>query len=74
MLKSECGQTFKELVQKQRIMVAERLIAGGTSSIADVASEVGYQNMSYFYKIFERECGMLPGAWRQHCLEQAQNR
>ena len=55
-------------------MVAERLIAGGTSSIADVASEVGYQNMSYFYKIFERECGMLPGAWRQRCLEQAQNR
>ena len=74
MLRSECGQTFKELVQKQRIMVAERLIAGGVSSIADVASEVGYQNMSYFYKIFERECGMLPGAWRQHCLEQAQNR
>ncbi len=64
LLKKECGTTFTELVQKQRMAVAKRLIAADALSITDVAAQVGYANMSYFYKVFERECGMLPGQYR----------
>lgn len=65
LLKRECGKTFKELLQEQRIAVAKRLIAADVLSITDAAAQVGYQNMSYFYKVFERSCGMLPGEWRE---------
>lgn len=71
MLKRECGKTFKELLQEQRMAVAKRLIAADVLSITDVAAQVGYQNMSYFYKVFERSCGMLPGEWREEARKGA---
>ncbi len=65
LLKRECGATFKDLVQHQRIEQAKRLLANDTLSVTDVARSVGYSNISFFYKVFERECGMLPGEYRK---------
>ncbi len=65
LLKRECGLTFKEVVQKQRIEEAKRLLANDTLSVTDVARNVGYSNMSFFYKMFKRECGVLPGQYRR---------
>ncbi len=66
LIKRETGSTFKTLVQQQRLSVARRLLAESDRSVTDIARDVGYYNMSFFYRIFEREYGMQPGAWRQH--------
>lgn len=65
MLKRETGRTFKELVHEQRIAVAKRLLAGSDLPVTEVAASVGYSNMSFFYKVFERACGTQPGEWRR---------
>lgn len=65
LLKRECGANFKDLVQRQRIEQAKRLLANETLSVTDVARNVGYSNISFFYKVFERECGVLPGEYRR---------
>lgn len=66
MLKCECGKSFKELLQSQRIAVAKRLLLQDTLSVTSVAHHVGYSNMRFFYEIFSRECGMTPGEYRAH--------
>lgn len=64
LLRRECGSTFKELVQQQRMSAARTLLANDELSVTDVARNVGYSNMSFFYKVFDREFGMSPGDYR----------
>ena len=65
LLKRECGANFRDLVQHQRMEQAKRLLANNRLSVTEVARSVGYSNMSFFYKVFEREYGMLPGEYRR---------
>ncbi len=63
-LKSYTGCTFNELVQTERLTAAERLLLNSDRSVTDIASQVGYQNMSFFYRIFRQKNGCLPGDFR----------
>jgi AraC-like DNA-binding protein len=65
LIKRETGSTFKVLVQQQRMAVARRLLQESDLSVTDVARNVGYANMSFFYRVFEREYGMRPGECRR---------
>ncbi|MGN1390119.1 MAG: AraC family transcriptional regulator [Bulleidia sp.] len=67
LLKRSTGYTFNELVQKERISAAERLLTNSEMTVTEIASMVGYQNMSYFYRIFRNSTGCKPGQYRlQH--------
>ncbi|MCR5228546.1 MAG: AraC family transcriptional regulator [Solobacterium sp.] len=63
-LKNHTGYTFNELVQVERLSAAERLLLNSDRSVTDIASLVGYQNMSFFYRIFKKKNGCLPGDYR----------
>jgi len=63
-LKSHTGHSFNELVQLERLAAAERLLLNSDMSITDIAAFVGYQNMSFFYKIFKNKNGCLPKKYR----------
>lgn len=69
LLKRECGCTFSQLVQRQRVKAAKVLLASSDLPVDAVARQVGYDNLSFFYRIFERECDMAPGAWRARARE-----
>ena len=43
---------------------AARLLDLGTTSVAEVARLVGYNNVTFFYRKFQEEFGCSPGAWR----------
>lgn len=64
LLRRECDSTFKELVQQQRMAAARTLLANDELSVTDVARNVGYSNMTFFYKVFDRQFGMSPGGYR----------
>ena len=63
-IKKSTGSTFKELLQKQRLNEAAVLLAHSDLSIAEVSEAVGYENTSFFHRLFAREMGLSPKAYR----------
>lgn len=60
-LKEELGLTFIAYLNKLRLSEAARLLAEkGEASIAQIAYLVGYNNVSYFNKLFKSEYGCTP--------------
>lgn len=65
-LKSETGQTFTAYLNKLRLTEAARLLLENTeASISEIAYSVGYNNASYFNRVFKREYGCTPVNFRQ---------
>lgn len=70
-LKKYTGQTFIKLVHLQRINVAAEYLTYTSGSIEKIALKVGYENPSYFYKIFKQYFNCSPKDYRQ---KQQENR
>ena len=60
------GSTFSEHVSEQRLHRAWRLLSDPQShlSIAQVAFESGFNDLSYFYRSFRRRFGETPASAR----------
>lgn len=65
MLKKHTGHSFKELLLTKRMTVAAGLIAATDEPVTDIASDVGYHNMSYFYRKFQEIYGTTPARYRK---------
>lgn len=63
-VKVKTGKTFIELMQEKRLSRAEYLLKQSNLTIADIAASVGYNNTSYFHRIFEERFGMSPKKYR----------
>jgi AraC-like DNA-binding protein len=64
LLKDELGMTFNAYLNKLRLAGAARLLSQqGEGNVAEVAYLVGYNNVSYFSKLFKTEYGCTPGAF-----------
>lgn len=63
-IREETGHSFKTVLTQLRISQAKKLLASGTS-VADVASQVGYNSASYFIKVFKSSEGITPDAYRK---------
>lgn len=66
-IRKRTGSTYTELLQKKRLNQAAYLLTTTTISVMDVAMAVGYDNISYFHRIFQKEYNMTP---RKYRLEQ----
>lgn len=64
-LKDELGFTFNAYVNKLRLAEAARqLSATEEINVADIAYAVGYNNVTYFNKLFKNEYGCTPKKFR----------
>ena len=63
-IKKKTGSTFKELLVEKRLRQAQYLLANTSLPVSDVARTVGYENTSYFHRIFLEASGMSPRTWR----------
>ena len=63
-IKKRTGKTYTELVQAKRISQAAYLLTTTTQSVMDIAMAVGYDNISYFHRIFQKRYGMTPRKYR----------
>lgn len=63
-IKRRTGNTFTELLQQKRLSQTEYLLTNSNMKIFDIAASVGYNNMSYFHRIFEEKFGMSPKKYR----------
>lgn len=68
--KKHYGTTFHEFVWKRRMQEAARLLHNPHMPIADIACIVGFDDPSYFTRVFKRVMGCSPVAYlRTHCGE-----
>lgn len=58
------GSTYTDLVQKKRLNQACFLLRSTALSVTDISMAVGYDNFSYFHRIFKKELGISPRAYR----------
>ncbi len=64
-LKKTTGKSFIEYIQQQRILAAEQALKNTDMPVNFIAQQVGYQNVSYFYRTFERFHGCTPLEYRK---------
>lgn len=67
-IKRRTGYTYTELVQKKRLNQAAYLLATTTMNVLDIGLAVGYDNTSYFHRIFQKQFGMTPRQYRVTAL------
>ena len=58
------GRTYTELVQEKRLAQAAFLLCTTDRSVEDIAISVGYENNSYFYRLFRSAYGLSPRNFR----------
>lgn len=59
LFKKETGESFSNYVLSRRMERAKELLAAG-AKVYDAASSVGYQDVSYFAKVFRKYFGVAP--------------
>ncbi|QIZ07561.1 AraC family transcriptional regulator [Priestia megaterium] len=64
-IKKATSHTFKELLQERRLVKAKELLEGTDMAIASIVEQVGYDNISYFYRIFKGKYGLTPKDYRR---------
>lgn len=65
LIKKQTGQTYLELLQQKRFSKAVQLLTTTGLSISEIILAVGYENTSYFYRVFRKIYGMSPHQYRE---------
>ncbi len=68
-IKRRTGRTYTDLLQEKRINLAAYLLTSTELPVTDISADVGYNNFSYFYKIFKKEFGMTPKEYRKQAIQ-----
>lgn len=71
-LKKSTGLTFIKLVHLQRINVAAEYLTYTEAPIEKISFKVGYENPSYFYKVFRKILSVSPDSYRKKARSNAQ--
>jgi AraC family transcriptional regulator, melibiose operon regulatory protein len=65
-LKKATGKSFKELLQNQRLNKAALYLSNSDLPIPEIAEEVGYSSVSFFYKKFNEVFDQTPKEYREN--------
>ena len=68
LFKKELGMTVVDYLTKVRIEEAKRLLQNDRMSIIEIALEVGYEDQSYFSKVFKKSEHTTPMVYRKKNL------
>lgn len=68
LLKQETGKTALELIHIYLISEAKNLLTEGEKNIAEISYELGFENPTYFSRLFKRETGLTPINFRTQFL------
>ncbi|MFN4081162.1 MAG: helix-turn-helix domain-containing protein [Saprospiraceae bacterium] len=63
--KIELGATPLDFIQQERIFLAKKLLSHPERSVSDVAYACGFNNVSYFIKVFKRFARCTPASYRR---------
>jgi AraC-like DNA-binding protein len=63
-IKRRTGKNYTDLVQDKRLSQAAWLLRNTDKKVDDIAMAVGYENISYFHRLFARRYGQSPKQYR----------
>lgn len=63
--RSNTGLSAKQLIDERVVLEAKRLLSHGDEPVADVASQLGFDDPSNFSSYFQRHTGETPGVFRR---------
>lgn len=72
-IKRKTGKTFTELLQQKRLSQAAFLLKNTDINVADISVKTGYDNISYFHRIFKEKFGVTPHKYRVQIRTQNQS-
>jgi AraC-like DNA-binding protein len=61
----ELGMGVSTYVRERRLKKAKELLKTTNDSISDIALSVGFSDYNYFTRVFKKQFGMSPYAYRQ---------
>ena len=64
-IKRKTGKTYTQLVQDKRLAQAAYLLKNTDRNVSDISLAVGYENISYFHRLFAGAYGCSPKEYRQ---------
>ena len=67
-LKQETGKTALELIHLFVISEAKNLLVAGDKSISEIAYHLGFENPSYFSRLFKKEIGFSPKDFKNQSM------
>ncbi len=63
-IRRQAGKTFTELLQDKRMSQAAYLLKTTTMKVNEIGETVGYENISYFHRTFQKYYGISPNKYR----------
>ena len=64
LIRQKTGRNYTELVQEKRLSQAAWLLRNTERNVDEIARAVGYENMTYFHRLFRDRYGQSPRAYR----------
>lgn len=68
-VKATTGRNVSSLIQHEVMLEAKRLLYHSTCSVKEIAHELGYDDHTYFSRLFKKTVGVTPGDFRRHYRE-----
>lgn len=65
-VKKHFGITLSEYINNLRINYAANLLLNTNKPVLDICFECGFQNLSWFYSVFEKKFGISPGEFKRN--------
>ncbi len=63
-IQRKTGRSYTELVQEKRLSQAAWMLRNTRERVEDIARAMGYENISYFHRIFRERFGLTPKKYR----------
>lgn len=73
LLSRESGRSFTDHLTGLRMARAKELLASSDLSIGEVAARAGFSEGNYFARVFKRETGLTPSAYRRQTRPSAED-
>jgi 2-isopropylmalate synthase len=64
-IREKSGATFQDVVRMERMKKARTLLKETTHSVESIATEVGYENVEHFNRLFKKSYNMTPVQYRK---------
>ena len=64
LIRQKTGRNYTELVQEKRMSQAAWLLCNTNKNVDEIALSVGYENLSYFHRLFAARFGQSPKKYR----------
>ncbi|MBR2583530.1 MAG: helix-turn-helix domain-containing protein [Oscillospiraceae bacterium] len=64
LIRQQTGRNYTELVQEKRLSQAAWLLRNTRRRVDEIANAVGYENLSYFHRLFAARFGQSPKKYR----------